>query len=97
MPHLPTDENEVYQWIAVITAIYLAVAYSIQYFKKGFQAQDAHQMTRIFDGTTFAGSIMLMLGFFYPTVLKAIGSTHAFLLVAGFGGIIYGLHALRPR
>ena len=95
--HLPIDENEIYEWIAFITAIYLVIAYSIQYLKKGIQAQESYQMTRVFDGITFAGSVMLLVGFFYPTVLKAIGSTHAFLLAASFGGIIYGLHALRPR
>jgi hypothetical protein len=95
--HLPADEGEIYLWIAVITAIYLLVAYSIQWCAKGWSGQDQYAMTRVFDGATFSGSVILLLGFIYPSVLKAMGNTQAFLLVAAFGGIVYGLHALRPR
>jgi hypothetical protein len=51
-------------------------------------------LTRIFDAGTFSGSIMLLLGLLNDTVLKAIGSTKPFLLIAGLAGVLYGLHAL---
>jgi hypothetical protein len=40
---------------------------------------------------------MLLLGLFSPVVLLAIGDTKPFLLIAGFSGFVYGLHALAPR
>jgi hypothetical protein len=95
--HLPNDEQELYVWIAVITAIYLGVAYLIQFKSKGFADQDRYALTRVFDATTFSGSSMLLLGLMAPNVLVAIGSTKLFLLIAGFGGVVYGLHALAPR
>jgi hypothetical protein len=94
---LPTDEQEVYVWMAIITAIYLALAYGIQFKFKGFTNQDRFALTRVFDATTFAGSVMLLFGLMSPPVLVAIGSTKLFLLIAGFGGTVYGLHALAPR
>jgi hypothetical protein len=94
---LPTDEQEVYVWMAGITACYLVVAYSIQYASKGFSNQERFALTRVFDATTFAGSIVLLWGLVSPQVLVAIGSTKLFLLIAGFGGAVYGLHALAPR
>jgi hypothetical protein len=95
--HLPTDEQELYVWMAILTAVYLLVAYGIQWKTKGFSDQDRFALTRVFDATTFAGSIMLLLGLMSPAVLVAIGSTKLFLLIAGFGGAVYGLHALAPR
>lgn len=95
--HPPTDEQEVYAWMAVVTALYLAIAYLVQFAFKGFKGQEAFVLTRIFDAATFAGSLLLLWGLVSPVVLAAIGSTKAFLLVAGFGGVIYGLHALKPR
>jgi hypothetical protein len=74
--HLPSDEQEVYIWIAALTAAYLVVAYCIQYTVKGFSWQDSNQLTRVFDATSFAGSIMLLIGMFAPSVLTAIGSTN---------------------
>jgi hypothetical protein len=95
--HLPTDEQELYVWMAIITAVYLLLAYGIQYKLKGFANQDRFALTRVFDATTFAGSAMLLLGLLSPAVLTALGSTKLFLLIAGFGGTVYGLHALAPR
>ena len=95
--HLPTDEQELYIWMAVLIGSYLVVAYAIQFWFKGLSNQDKHTLTRVFDATTFAGSVMLLLGVIEPTVLNAIGSTKLFLLVASFAGIIYCLHSLKPR
>jgi formate/nitrite transporter FocA (FNT family) len=95
--HLPTDEQALYVWMAVLAAVYLAAAYAIQFKFKGLSNQDKYALTRVFDATTFAGSTMLLLGLTEPAVLTAIGSTKPFLFVAGFAGITYCLHALKPR
>jgi len=40
---------------------------------------------------------MLLWGVVDSRVLSAIGSTKPFLLVAGFFGLLYSLHALFPK
>jgi hypothetical protein len=40
--------------------------------------QERFAFTRVFDATTFSGSIMLLLGLVSPTVLAAIGEHQAF-------------------
>jgi hypothetical protein len=53
-------------------------------------------MTTIFDGVTFAGSVMLLIGLLDESALKLLGDTKPFLLVSGFAGVLYSLHALGP-
>jgi hypothetical protein len=77
-------------------AIYLALVYVFHWYREGkicFLPKDSI-LTRIFDSATFAGSIMLLWGIMDPTVLKALGDTKPFLIVAGVGGFIYCIHAL---
>lgn len=53
---------------------------------------------QIFNGTTFAGSTVLLMGILDPRVLALVGNTKPFLLVAGLAGVCYSLHALfTPR
>jgi hypothetical protein len=40
---------------------------------------------------------MLLMGIVQPDLMKVIGSTKPFLLVAGLVGILYSLHALWPE
>ena len=47
------------------------------------------------DAATFAISCLLLLGVYYPaSVLKAIGDTSMFLIIAGVGGLIYAIRAI---
>lgn len=77
---------------------YLALAYAIRKAKTGRFSDSSNRflLTRIFDGATFAGSSILLVGIFKPRVLELIGDTKPFLIVAGIAGIVYALHALDP-
>ncbi len=84
--------------MTVISAVYLCLAYYLQYRKSHEWGEaDRFALTRIFDAITFSGSLMLLIGMVMPSVLAAIGSTRLFLLTAGLAGLVYGIHALRPR
>jgi hypothetical protein len=78
---------------------YLVLCYIIRLWMKGLAGTFDNQiiLTRIFDGATFAGSLMLLAGIWDDDVMKLLGSTKPFLLVAGLAGLIYSLHALPPR
>jgi hypothetical protein len=74
---------------------YLILAYVIGYFSAG-KSKDSGKaiFDRVFNGATFAGSAMLLLGIFKPEVLKAIGSLKGYLLFASIAGITYSIRAL---
>ena len=54
-------------------------------------------MTKAFNGGTFAGCVLLLLGITDAHLLALIGSTKPFLALAGVVGVLYSLHALVPR
>jgi hypothetical protein len=83
--------------MAVLTAIYLLAANGLQWWKSDLGSVERFAYSRIFDGITFAGSLMLLLGLAEPQVISALGSTKPFLFFAAFAGLVYALHALRPR
>ena len=74
-------------------ALYLVARYGINFYRR----RNTEPGPAVFDAGSFAISVMLIWGVFDDNVLKALGSTKPFLLVAGFFGILYGLHALFPR
>lgn len=77
--------------------LYMAAAHVIYFRSKIAKVEISRfSMSKVFDSATFAGSLILLMGIFEPTVLAAIGSTKPFLLLAGFAGIVYSLHALNP-
>jgi hypothetical protein len=78
--------------------VYLIVAYGLRWWKTGSITNVENQfvLTRIFDGATFSGSLMLLAGIMDDGLLKLLGDTKPFLLVAGLAGLIYSLHALAP-
>jgi Na+-driven multidrug efflux pump len=54
-------------------------------------------LTTIFDAATFAGSVMLLWGIMDSDVLRLIGNTKPFLVIAGLAGVAYSLGApFRP-
>lgn len=78
---------------------YLFLAYFFRWYKTRQLFSDQSYrvlLPRIFDSATFAASVMLVLGILNDDVLRAIGSTKPFLLVAGLAGILYGIHAIAP-
>ena len=79
-------------------AVFLIVAYLARWWRTGSIGGMENQfvLTRIFDGATFAGSLMLLAGIMDDDLLKLLGNTKPFLLVAGLAGLIYSLHTLVP-
>jgi hypothetical protein len=76
--------------------LHLTISYGTCYYKtRGFEPEKV--VNRVFDSLTFSSSGLLLLGIFEPTILALIGSTKIFLLVAGVGGFLYGIHRLFPR
>lgn len=71
---------------------YLVVRYGINFHRK----KRTEPGPAVFDAGTFAISAMLLWGVLDPRILSAIGTTKPFLLVAGFFGVLYALHALKP-
>ena len=94
---LPATEEALFLWLLILSVLYLGAAYYFQYRKDKGIGDERFALPRIFDAITFSGSLMLLLGMAVPRVLQAIGSTKLFLLTAGLAGLVYGLHALRPR
>jgi len=94
----PADGNALYHWVFFTMVGYLVVVYVSRWVgHRKFCLVPPHQiLTRIFDSATFAGSAMLLWGIMDDTILKAIGDTKPFLLVAGLAGLIYSLHAIPP-
>ena len=93
---LPADEDDFYLWILCLTAGYVVLAYSVGFFRRSSIHHGHFGPARVFDGSTFAVSFMLLMGIVQPDLMKVIGSTKPFLLVAGLVGIVYSLHALWP-
>lgn len=93
---LPVDEDGFYLWILCMTAGYAVAAYAISFFRHTSVNRSHFGLARVFDGSTFAVSFMLLMGIVQPDLMKVIGSTKPFLLVAGLVGILYSLHALWP-
>ena len=89
----PKTDESLYAWVVILMAGYLVVRYGLNLRTR----RHTDPGPAVFDAGTFAISVMLLWGVFDPDVLTAIGSTKPFLLVAGFIGILYGLHALFPR
>lgn len=92
----PTDEASLYRWIFALMAGYLLLTYIVRRIRTGRWTDQSNKflLTHVFDGATFAGSVTLLWGIMDDDVLKAIGSTKLFLVIAGIAGAIYSIHAL---
>lgn len=94
----PIDEPGLYRWILFLMVGYLALAYIIGCARAWRITSDYKEfLTRIFDSTTFAGSVVLLWGIIDPPILKLLGTTTLFLLIAGVAGVAYSIHALFPH
>lgn len=97
MPSLPTKISELNGWIIVLTGMYLALSYTIHgcrcYLREDYSLP-AHHAKRLFDGVTFAGSIMLLIGIFNPPVLDLIENKSLYLAIAAAAGLGYSIRAI---
>ena len=51
----------------------------------------------LFNGATFSASVMLGVGIWDPSVLKLIGDTTGYLILAAFAGFGYSVLALKAK
>lgn len=79
--------------------VYLLAAIAIRWWCGGFKTDDPTRfvLTHVFDGVTMATSLLILWGVMDDNILKLIGNTKPFLLIAGFAGFAYAIFALRPR
>jgi hypothetical protein len=99
-PSLPTTARELNGWLSALLVSYLCVAYAIHglrcYWYNKFSAKAEHAK-KLFDGVTFAGSTMMMIGVIFESrVLDLIGDTTFYLVIGGVAGIGYALRSLFP-
>ena len=77
-------------WLGILVVGYIAIRGLVALWRKGEPLSQAAAL----DGATFAGSVMVGVGAFDPDVLKAIGDTTLFLIIAAVVGISYTVKEL---
>jgi hypothetical protein len=96
-PLIPKDEDDVWVWVAALMVAYILLSYLVNWRSQTPVAESGKVIfDRTFNGATFAGSAILLLGIFNPEVLKAIGSLKGYLLFASVAGLSYSIRALFP-
>jgi hypothetical protein len=92
---VPRDEDSVFVFIGAVLIIYVVAAYLLDLLRKT-QPADPNKaiFDRCFNGSTFASSLILLLGIFVPDTLKALGNLKLFLLFAGVAGAAFSIRAL---
>lgn len=97
LPDLPKTKEQLSAWVLVLSILYLALVYIRAFWvHKSLRRPGKRVNQIIFDATTFAFSILIMVGLVDKDVLDVIGDTSLFLLVGACGGLLYSLHALFP-
>ena len=98
---MPQTAHELYLWNAILLVSYIAVAglldsiyKHIPSLKHGSGLKPADYL---FNGATFSASVILGFGLYDENVLKLIGDTTGYLILAGVAGLGYSLLALKPK
>jgi hypothetical protein len=88
--HLPRNESEFYLWATLLIILYVVLASAVRLARRkhnfdipGF----------VFDAATFSGTVLLLIGVVDPQVLRLMGDTTWFLIIAGFVGVLYAVAA----
>ncbi len=82
----PETTSGVWAWFLAVFVLYMLVRKGVARLRG---ARAATNMARLSDATTFAGSLLLLVGVVHPATLKAVGDTTGFLIIAGVGGLLY--------
>lgn len=92
----PADSAGLYRWILLLLIGYMIMAYMLRYSRGEHYTDTGHEfmLTQLFNGTTFAGSSAVLWGVMDPDVMKIVGDTTMFLLLAGVAGVLYSLRQL---
>lgn len=98
---LPTTPRELYVWNAALLAVYVLSALALDLaYRRLFGFRDGTGMGPtdfLFNGATFSASVIIGLAIYDEQVLKLVGDTTGYLILAGAAGILYSLNALRPK
>lgn len=94
---MPATESDLYQWILAIMVGYVALALVLNLIRHRSVHGRGEIVAHVFDAATFAGSTVLLVGIFEPDVLRLLGNTKPFLVIAGLAGLVYSLGALFPK
>jgi hypothetical protein len=93
----PSDVDGLQRWSLGLFLVYVALGYLVDLAWHGrFAGKFGSHVKRIFDGSTFAASLILLGGVAHPPLLDLIGDVRPFLVLAGAIGLAYALHALAP-
>lgn len=84
----PETSQGVWAWFL---ALFIAYMLSRKTMARLRGSTAATTMARLSDAATFAGSFLLLVGVVHPATLRAVGDTTVFLVIAGAGGVLYGL------
>ena len=98
---LPATAHQLYAWNASLLAIYAVFAWILDGIykatSKGASSAALRPADFLFNGATFSASCLIALGIYDDGVLKLIGDTTGYLILAGMAGMGYSLLALLPK
>jgi hypothetical protein len=93
--HLPKNDTEFYLWAFLLICLYVTLS-SAALLLRGRREFEIPGL--VFDSATFSGSILLLIGVIIDRdVLKLMGDTTWFLIVAGTVGVFYTIVAMFRR
>ena len=98
---LPSTAKELYLWNGCLLLAYIAAAAVLdQVYKRltGFREGTGMGLAEyVFNGATFSASVIIGLAIYDEQVLRLIGDTTGYLILAGVAGLLYSLQALKPK
>ena len=83
----------------VLAIAYMVVSFAIAGLcgRRELDERRHFYMYVVYDAVTFAGSVTLLMGILDANVLKLLGYTTVFLLIAGIAGVAHAMQSLWPR
>lgn len=96
----PVDPPGLYRWVIYFFVAYIAAAYLMREIRgeRYIDAGNEFMLAQLFNGSTFAGSLMILWGVADASIMRIIGDTTMFLVLAGMAGLMYsGRQLFRQR
>jgi hypothetical protein len=88
---LPRNETEFYLWAFLLIILYVVFSSAV-HLARGRRKYEIPAL--VFDAATFSGSVLLLIGVVIDReVLRLMGDTTWFLIIAGVVGLIYTIQA----
>ena len=86
VPEPPSTALQVARWILIVSSSYV-VSRKILAYRRG--KAEPITVALLSDGLFFSSSILVLMGVWWPEVIKAIGDLTPYLVLAGLGGFFY--------